>query len=218
MIRALTVVCVVLLAGLSISAAPPPAVTGDYIEVRSNHVYTCACLFSGEQVTGGREAILAWNVREGEYRGTPLAGAKAVAVMQGPESLSLPGTARRSAMFVDAADAEAREALVALLREYYGNVLGEVFSVEAAPISFQKEGERVTVNVGEVSRFVVRPARLPEDAHLGSFLWYDPFIPTTASTLGATEYTKFWGSHFRHQWWEADAGITGYLGTFGIAR
>ena len=90
MIRALAVVWVVLLTGLAVSAATPPAVTGDYIEVRSNHVYTCACLFSGEQVTGGREAILAWNVREGEYRGTALAGAKAVAVMQGPASLSVP--------------------------------------------------------------------------------------------------------------------------------
>lgn len=186
--RLIVFVSLLLLAG-SLYAATPATVSGDYVEVRSNHVYTCACLFSGEQVTGGREAILAWSVREGEYGGTPLAGAKAVAVLQGPENLSLGGTARQSVMFVDAAGSGARQALVEMLREYYGNVLGQVIGVQAVPISFENEGERVIVNAGELSRFVVRPARLPEDAHLGSFLWYDPFIATQASMLGTTEYT-----------------------------
>ena len=207
-----------LLAGLSAAAATPPVVTGDYIEVRSNHVYTCGCLYSGEQMTGGREAILAWSIREGQFRGEPLAGARAVAVLMGPENLSLQGAERKSVMFVDGVGPSAQTALVEMLREFYGVVLGEVLSVQAVPISFERDGERVAVNVGSLSRLVVRPARLPDDAHLGSSLWYAPFIPTAQSTLGATEYSSFAGDHFRHRWWEYDAGITAYIATFQLPQ
>jgi len=219
MARLGALLCAVLLvAGWTAWAANPAAVSGDYIEVRSNHVYTCGCLYSGEQVTSGREAILAWAIREGEYQGASLAGAKAVAVLSGPASLSLQGTPRRSVMFVDGVTPDGRRALVELLKEYYGNVLGELLSVEAAPISFEREGDRLTVSVQGLSRIVVRPARLPEDAHQGSWLWYTPFIPTTDSTLSTTEYTSFSGAHFRHRWWEYDAGITGYIANFRLAR
>jgi len=206
----------VLLAG-QISAATP-AINGDYIEVRSNHVYTCGCLYSGEQVTSGREAILAWAVREGSYRGTDLAGAKAVAVVVGPESLSLQGTPRRSVMFVDAASEPARAALAEMLKEHYGAVLGELLGVQTAPISLNREGERITLEVAGLSRIVVRPARLPEDAHQGSSLWYTPFIPAADATLSTTEYTSFGGSHFGRRWWEADAGISGYIASFRLPR
>jgi hypothetical protein len=202
----------------SLGFAVTPAVTGDYIEVRSNHVYTCGCLYSGEQVTSGREAILAWVVREGVYRETDLSGARAVAVLVGPENLSLQGTPRRSVMFVDAASEPARAALVEMLKEHYGNVLGEVLSVQAAPIALVREGERITLEVAGLSRLVVRPARLTDDAHQGSWLWYTPFIPTTDSILSTTEFASFRGSHFARSWWEADAGITGYIASFRLPR
>lgn len=205
-----------LLAGLA--AASAPAVSGEYFEVRSNHVYTCGCLYSGEQVTSGREAILAWVVREGAYAGQDLSGARAVAVLIGPDSLSLQGTPRRSAMFVDGVPAGAHAALVDMLKEYYGDVLGEVISVQAAPITLVREGERITIEVAGLSRLVVRPARLPEDAHQGSWLWYAPFIPTTDSTLSTTEFTSFRGNHFGRRWWEVDSGITGYIASFRLPR
>ncbi len=210
--------CVLLAAALGTYAAGSSAVAGDYIEVRSNHVYTCGCLYSGEQVTGGREAILVWLVRDGEYRGTALGGAKAVAVLKGPENLGLTGAPRRSVMFVDGVSTEGRQALVEMLKEYYGAVLGELLSVQPAPISLQRDGERLTVNVAGLSKVVVRPARLPEDAHQGSSLWYAPFIPTDGSTLSTIEFASFRGDHLGHRWWEYDAGINGYIASFRLPR
>ncbi len=202
----------------ALAVASTPTVTGQYIEVRSNHVYTCGCLYSGEQVTSGREAILAWAIEEGAYAGQDLAGARAVAVLTGPESLSLQGTPRRSVMFVDGVAEPARKALVDMLKEYYGDVLGEVLTVQAVPIRLVREGERITIEVAGLSRLVVRPARLPDDAHQGSLLWYTPFIPTSDSTLSTTEFTSFQGDHFGRRWWEADAGITGYIASFRVPR
>lgn len=215
MLRLGILACAIVLAAVT-AWSVTPAITGDYIEVRSNHVYTCGCLYSGEQVTGGREAILAWAIREGEFRGIPLSGAKAVAVLHGPENLGLQGAPRRSALFVDGVSGEAQRALVAMLKEYYGNVLGDLISVQAVPISMERDGERLTIQVAGLSRVVVRPARLPEDAHQGSLLWYTPFIPTSEAQLSTTEYSSFSGKHFNQRWWEADAGITGYIATFRL--
>jgi hypothetical protein len=206
--------------GAACAMALPAAqrdVVGDYIEVRSNHVYTCGCLYSGEQMTDGREAILAWSIQEGHYRGVSLAGARAVAVLAGERNLGLADTGRRSVLFVDAGDSPAqREAVAGLLKEAFGSVLGEVIGVRPAPIQFEKDGERLAIQVGEVSRLVVRPARLPEDAHQGSALWYTPFIPTTESRLGTTEYSSFRGSEFSHRWWVRDPGITAYIARFAL--
>ncbi len=202
----------------SLAASSSPGVSGQYIEVRSNHVFTCGCLYSGEQVTSGREAILAWVVQEGAYAGQDLTGARAVAVLTGPDSLSLTGTPRRSAMFVDGVPADAQRALVDMLKEYYGDVLGQVISVQASPITLARDGDRIPIEVAGLSRVVVRPARLPEDAHQGSWLWYAPFIPTTDATLSTTEFTSFRGDHFGRRWWEADSGITGYIASFRLPR
>jgi len=208
-----------MLVSLGLGAATAPPITGDYIEVRSHHVYTCGCLYSGEQATGGREAILTWVIQKGEFQGVPLAGLKAVAVVLGQANLGLDETLRKSVVFVDGADSERqRQALVNLLKLNYAAALGEVAAVHDAPISIERNGERVTVKAGELTRVVVRPAKLPEDAHLGSRLWYDPFIPTTESTLATAEYNRFSGEDFQHRWWIGEPGITGYIGTFAIGQ
>ncbi len=210
----------VLWVGVACAQAPAAregAVVGDYIEMRSNHVYTCGCLYSGEQMTDGREAILAWSIQEGHYRGVPLGGARAVAVLEGERNLGLANTGRRSVLFLDASDSPAqREAVAGLLKEAFGSVLGEVISVRPAPIRFEQDGERLAIQVGEVSRLVVRPARLPEDAHQGSALWYAPFISTTESRLGTTEYNSYSGDEFGHRWWSREPGITAYIARFTL--
>jgi len=198
------------------ACAATPAITGFYVEVRSNHVYTCGCLYSGEQVTGGREAILAWDIREGAYQDVALAGVKAVAVVQGAGNLGLQGVPRRSVVFTHGSSQPAQQAVLAMLKEYYGAVLGDIQSVHSAPITIEQEGERVAISVAGVSRVVVRPARLPEDAHQGSLLWYAPFIPAPNPTLSTTEYWSFSGGHFRQRWWESEAGITAYMASFRL--
>jgi len=91
---------ILMLVSLGLGAATTPPISGDYIEVRSHHVYTCGCLYSGEQATGGREAILTWVIQKGEFQGVPLAGLKAVAVVLGQANLGLDETLRKSVVFV----------------------------------------------------------------------------------------------------------------------
>ena len=101
----------------------PPEIRGDYLEARSNHVFGCYCEWSGEAVTGGREAILAWEFKTGDFRGVSLAGVKAVAVIVAPATLSAGYATRDTLLFFDGAvSEEQRGAALALLRESYGRL------------------------------------------------------------------------------------------------
>jgi len=196
-----------------------PAVSGEYVEARSGEVYTCGCLFSSEQVTAGQEAILAWDIREGEHNGSPLGGMKAAAVIVAQGNLGLAATTRRSVLYISSESTpDQREAVVDLLSHNYGQMLGEIIAVDAAPVSFYKDVGQTHVRVGDTLDLTVRATRLPEDAHPGSFLWYGPFISVKAPTLSTTLYYRYWGSDFARQWWTSDPGITAYTGEFALVR
>jgi len=198
-------------------AASPTQIAGDYVEARSNHVYTCGCLYSGEMVTGGREAILAWAFDGGSYRGTTLEGVRALAVLSGEENLSIQGMPRQAVLYLDGiASAKQKEAVVSLIERMYPGAVGKVIAVKVAPIVFHKAAGRVDVEVPGVAKVSERTAVLPADAHRGSSRWYEPFIPLTEATLAATTYYDYQGVDFSKQWEEPDAGITGYFGRFTL--
>lgn len=206
------------LLGLSLHASSPPPVAGDYVEVRSNEVFTCACRFSGQAVTSGREAILAWNFRQGEVSGVPLADTRSVAVIQGDANLGFDSAQRQSVLFIDAATQAQRSKLHEYLREQYAHVFGRILNVYYVPVAFERDGERFRVRVGGACETVVRPARLGEEEHPGSELRYDPFVLTTSATPATSEYRRFWGPDFSHRWWSNEEEINGFIGTFSLPR
>lgn len=206
----------VTLASLNAVAEITTTVTGDYVEARSNHVYTCACLAGSEQSGGaGRQAILAWSIREGSYRGIALAGVKVAAVVVGDSILTREDAPRKSVIYVDgSASAEQQLSVLELFGSQYGKLLGEVVAVQRVPITFQREGKRVSVEVSEELRLVAGSARLPQDAHLGSEIQYEPFIPMAEAALGNTIYQEYKGPDLESQWSQTEPGITGYIGRF----
>jgi hypothetical protein len=209
---------IVLLLATVLCAQQPSQIVGDYIEARSNHVYGCYCEWSGEGVTGGREATLGWHFTAGEYGGTRLAGVKVAAVIVGEHTLSKGAAPRKSILFFDTAASKAqRQAVESLLRERYRELLGEILNVHTVPIQFQREADRATMRVGELLNLTLRKAQLPDDALQGAILWYDPFVPLTESTLATTLNTKYQGRDFNQQWEVSEPTISGYYGRFQLA-
>jgi hypothetical protein len=194
---------------------PSSAVSGDYLEVRASHVLTCGCVYSGEAVTGGREAILAWNIRSGNFAQSSLEGLKVVAVVTGRESLSLGETARTTALYLAGVTSDAQqEAVVALLGKRYSGAVGEIVSVHRTPILFTSDADQTTVEVTGIVKLLTRRTRLPEDAHLGSSLWYDPFIPLERWHLLTALHNEYWGDVFSRRWRSDEPGISGFRGEF----
>ena len=58
-----------------------PTISGDYLEVRSCDVYTGPCFANAEMNVTGKEGIMVWSVREGNWQGTSLSGLSVIAVV-----------------------------------------------------------------------------------------------------------------------------------------
>ena len=211
--RAAVWVALTLLIAGTVYAGGGPAISGDYAEVRSNEVYTCGCRFSGQSDLAATEAILAWKIDSGSIDGTPLAGSKVVAVVTGDDNLDRREAARRSVLFVDAAETQP---VVNLVSRYFGDVVGEIMSVRRTPIEFRLDGEHALVRLDGVE-VALRRAVLPDDAHDGSSRWYEPFVPTTDWTLGVAERNEFWQDGLNRRWRITEEAITGYFGRFQVA-
>ncbi len=213
----LVLVGVCLLAVAPLMAEPPATIAGNYVEVRSNEVYTCACLYSGEMVTSGRDAILAWNIREGAYQGTSLAGTKVVAIVVAKQNLDFEEAGRISILYVDPAAAGAQQAILNLFSNRYGKLLGEITAVRQAPINFRFDGETAEVKIADTV-LAVHKAQLPADAHPGSSQWYTPFVPLKETHLATSTRYEFQGKGFNQTWSRVyPPTIAGFYGTFELA-
>lgn len=198
-------------------AQAPAQIYGDYVEARSGHVYTCGCLYSGETVTGGKEAILVWRVTGGSYQGQSLEGVKVAAVVVGESHLGAGNGPRQTALYLDGITSDAqRQAILELWRREYANVLGRIASARIAPIRFEREGEAWVIRIPDIAELRLRKARIPEDAHLGSSLWYGPLASLKDSTLATALHYEYWGLDFARQWREMIPSISGYLGQFAF--
>ncbi|MBV8202889.1 MAG: DUF1326 domain-containing protein, partial [Acidobacteria bacterium] len=119
-------------------AAAAPGISGDYLEARTADVYTGPCFANSEMDLVGKQAVVAWRVRQGAWQGVPLAGLSVVAAVRSAATLGDPfgGPLRASSLIV--VDRRAtplqRDALVAFAHAMAGDLLSTVVAVESAPI------------------------------------------------------------------------------------
>lgn len=212
------VTSLIILLGTARAAAQKPApIQGDYAEMRSGEVFTCGCLYSSEMVTAGREAILVWRIRRGSYRGTPLVGIKVAAVVVGDANLGAYPGARRSVLFLDGIRSDAQQqAIRDLWAREYSDLLGEVRAVHLTRFKLDFLDDTVRVAIPGTVEVRARKALLPEDAHPGSFLWYDPFTTLRDSFLATAVHYEYSGGDFQHQWTDLMPAIRGYVGKFEL--
>jgi hypothetical protein len=171
--------------------ADTPAVKGrlrgDYVEARTASVFAGACHYNGELTTTGREALLAWNVREGSWSGVPLAGLSAMAAVVSNANLKDAQAARRSVLYVDekATDAQTK-ALAGALMERYGRALGTIVAVRRVPIAFTRSGENYRVEAKGVGRLRVDAMPNRECCKQPNLVWYKPLVELSDRRVGFT--------------------------------
>ena len=75
--------CFILLWGIGIQAA---TMSGDYVETRNADVYTGYCVANSEVGLVGNQAIMAWHVKEGTWKGVRLDGLSVVGITKASAS------------------------------------------------------------------------------------------------------------------------------------
>jgi hypothetical protein len=192
-----------------VSAGPGnAAIKGDYIEARSADVYTGPCFANGEVGLVGNEAILAWRIKEGDWRGTSLNGLGVVAVVKAHATLGDPYHSpypAESVLIVDQrATPRQRLALQAFAAAMAGKLLSHVVRVETAPIHLAlAQGEQhgtARLVAGNLVRIETRSLCHGDDICGNEFVYYPPLIQLTHAMPAFTLEDSFQGKGLDVVW------------------
>jgi hypothetical protein len=175
------------------------AVKGDYVEVRTASVFAGACHYNGELVTTGRDAILAWNVTEGEHNGVNLAGVKAVAVVSADANLSDANAVRKSEIVIDGTEAQVG-AWSAMVKQQSAATLGEVLSVKRGPITFKQDKDGYTVAAAGFASAQVQPMPDAACCKQPNLVWYEPLASVPDRKVGHTASASYAGGKAGEKW------------------
>src|SRR4051812_41270667 len=198
---------IVMLALLAVVPAfPAPSISGDYLEARTSDVYTGPCFANSEVNTAGGEAVFAWRVRQGAWKGTTLDGLSVVAVVRAaatpgdPTRSPLPA---RSVLLVDErADAAQKAALLGLAHEMGGDLLSDVVSVESAPIELTVTSLSGVASLTAGPEVELRTRALNHHDHLcgNEEVYYPPLTPTAEAVPAVTLAHAFRGAELGKTW------------------
>jgi hypothetical protein len=123
----------------------------------------CPCWIGEDPDNGTCDTIVGWHFDKGQVEGVDIAGSTIVAVAHIPGNI-LKGN-WRAAIYISDNSSKAQEE--ALLKVYTGklggpvadlvSLIGEVVSVERAPITFDVRGGKGTIKIGEVAYAELEP-------------------------------------------------------------
>ena len=195
------------ISALVLAASPAWAgpVVGRYVEARTAEVFAGGCIMSSEAETIGRQAVMAWRIDTGTYRGQVLDGLRVVAAVSGDRNLGIREIGGESPSFVRAvvyvdqrADAAQRLALTQLAQALSRGLITEVVQVSPVPISFDDTVESVAIVAGQ-SQLTVRKS-VEHGPACGAMKWFTPFSVVDSPALGTTVAHEFTGRALDARW------------------
>lgn len=181
-------------------AARAAEIHGDYLETRSADVWTGPCFANSETGLVGREAILAWHVQSGAWKGVPLDGLSVVGVVKASATLgdpfSTPYPAQAVVIVDERGTTDQRRALVAFAQAMGGGILDSVVRTEVEPIAMQvRQGASESTGTLEAGTLVSVETRAvgDQDRHCGNEETYYPPLAPTSHAMPAVAVTD----HYR---------------------
>ncbi len=211
-----------LLAAAMLAAVPAAAaeISGKYLETRTCQVYTGPCFANSEIGLTGEDAIMAWQVSQGQYGGVDLEGLNVVVVLTASDTLAHGGVDDprevRSVVFVDdRADEQQRDALVSFARRHAGRAGESVVRIESMPIAmsldeFELKGK---LEAGKCVKMETRAARRGDCICSNERAYYPPLAEVENFAPGVTTIGWFNGRGLGSRWSTPDSR-SAYMATF----
>lgn len=182
---------------------------GDYMESRTCDVYTGPCFANAEVSLTGEEAIMAWSIDSGDFRGVDLTGLCVVMAVKGSDTLGFGGGMHvrpepiRAVVIVDErADAQQQQALVAFAQASAGEAAGSVVRVESAPIEMSLDHIRMVghVKAGHQVEILTRKLEASDHCCTNEVIFYPPLAHVENFTPAYTVEGYFAGRGLGLQW------------------
>ena len=191
--------------------------TAGLLEARTASVFAGACHYNGELVTEGRDAILAWNISRGSWKGVDLSGVRAIAALTSEQNLGDAHASRKCELVVDISATNAQAAAVAdWLRSFDSAQLGQIVSTHRSTISFRHDDGLYTINADGYAAMTVQPMPNNECCNQPQLVWYNPLMPLEHRKVGYTQTASYSAGTVGDPWDRADEN-SAYYGSFSIA-
>ena len=208
---------------LTVSAAGnAQTISGDYIETRSADVWTGPCVANGEMNLAGDQAILAWRVKKGEWKGVSLDGLSVVGVVKAHATLgdeyNNPYPAKAVMIVDEKACGEQQKALVEFAQAMAGELLEHVVRVEVAPIRVEVSGSdghyaKTLVRAGNIAGIETRAINGKDHLCGNEDVFYPPLAATVHSMPAVAELDRFEGAGLDVSW-TVHGKRSAFVGTF----
>jgi hypothetical protein len=196
--------------------ADSTSIKGDYVEVRTASVFAGACHYNGELTTTGRDALMAWNVISGEWRGVDLAGVSVVAIVNSDANLSDSNAPRQSEIIIgqNANDSQSR-AILDAIGTNYASSLGKIVSVRRGPLSFEHQDKTYSVSAKGIASIDIEALANDECCKMPHLVWYSPLVPLENRKVGYTTKALYSGDLLCDRWQRSNEN-SAFYGTFSF--
>ena len=216
----LSITVALMLSAAVLSADDRGRITGEYVEARTAEVFAGGCIMNSEAETLGRQAVMAWRITSGAFRGVALDGLTVAAAVAGDRNLGMremggeEPTAVKAIIIVDPrATATQRDALVKLVRELSNGLITHVVRVDVAPVKFATSQKYVEVSVPEDHIQLTVNKEMKHDPSCGAMQWFKPFTTLADAAMGVAEEHSFEGQGLNTKW-SAPNKRSAFFGTF----
>lgn len=146
--------------------------SGEYVEVHSCEVYTGGCTASAQATQGGRQAVRVWRMEAGNVGEVDLSGLTVAVAEVGNENLAANRSAATQVQVYLPEDAT--EAQRGALRSWLNGQGISTEAVRLAPITYQRERDRIVLAVGDAIQLSTRALAACDAGGCGEQLWYEP--------------------------------------------
>ena len=204
------------------STGKAQSISGDYIETRSADVWTGSCVANGEVNLVGDQAILAWRVNKGEWKGVSLDGLSVVAAVKANATLgdeyNNPYPAKAVMIVDERACPEQQKALVEFAQSMSGKLLNNVVRVEVAPITVHVSGHdghysETTVQAGNLAGIQTRSIGKKDHLCGNEDVYYQPLAQMNHSMPAIAELDQYNGADLGVSW-TIHGKRSAFVGTF----
>lgn len=184
-------------------------IRGQYLEARTCDVYTGPCFANGEMGMAGKEALMAWKVDEGGWKGTTLEGLTVALVVKGSDTLgenAFPSRASniRSVILVDDQATEAQQlALVDFVKESLPKLTTDIQQIERMPMSLENDHYSVCglFKAGDVAEIRTRKLDAHDCVCTNEMVYYRPLADVRSATPAYSERQSYSGDGLNSKWW-----------------
>jgi len=197
-------------------------ISGEYLEARSCDVYTGPCFANSQAGLAGREAVMAWKVDDGQWKGVRLCGLGVAIVLNAESTLGEDGVFPmaageiKSVILVDQkANKQQREALIDFVRHSANAVIGSVQTVKSVPLSLTNDhlAGKGVFKAGNLAAIETRALQKSDRCCSNESCYYQPLAKVENSSPAYAKTLTYTGDGLDSQW-ELHNIRSAMLGTF----